>query len=178
VKPWGDPGRLLEQSTGGVAGEPHLALTKHLIMREHTMESQGFLPAECSLRPVDLLPPDDLEDDAADIQWLEYCRMASTLDRTRILEVVLSDLDADDSPLYEFIDDAIANPHEPGRPKANITDLARLGQSLLNRIAKAVDDQTASKFPLRWWIIHSTLSRRDQLNEPSGPYSSRMRLSM
>jgi hypothetical protein len=38
--------------------------------------------------------------------------------------------------------------------------------------------QTASKFPLRWWIIHSTLSRRDQLDEPSGPYSGRMRRSM
>jgi hypothetical protein len=38
--------------------------------------------------------------------------------------------------------------------------------------------QTASKFPLRWWIMHSTLSRRDQLDEPSGPYSGRMRLSM
>ena len=38
--------------------------------------------------------------------------------------------------------------------------------------------QTASKFPLRWWIINSTLSRRDQLDEPSGPYSGRMRLSM
>ena len=38
--------------------------------------------------------------------------------------------------------------------------------------------QTASKFPLRWWIIHSTLSRRDQLDEPSGPYSGRMRLPM
>jgi hypothetical protein len=52
------------------------------------MESQGFLPAECSLRPVDLLPPDDLEDDAADIQWLEYCRMASTLGSA--LHVMLS----------------------------------------------------------------------------------------
>jgi hypothetical protein len=38
--------------------------------------------------------------------------------------------------------------------------------------------QTASKFPLRWWRIHSTLSRRDQLDEPSGPYSGRMRRSM
>jgi hypothetical protein len=66
--------------------------------------------------------------------------MASTLDRKRILDVVLSDLDAEDSPLFEFIDDAIKNPHEPGRAKANITDLARLGQSLLNLIAKAVDD--------------------------------------
>jgi hypothetical protein len=89
---------------------------------------------------MDYIPDDDFEEDAADIQWLEYCRMASTLDRTHILDVVLSDLDADDSPLYEFIDDAIKNPHEPGRPKANITDLARLGQSLLNLIAKAVDD--------------------------------------
>jgi hypothetical protein len=104
------------------------------------MESQVFDPKAYSLSPVDLLPPDDFEDDD-NIQWREYCRMASTLDRARILEVVLSDLDADDSPLYEFIDDAIANPHEPGRPKESITTLAQLGQSLLNLIAKAVDDQ-------------------------------------
>jgi putative transposase len=38
--------------------------------------------------------------------------------------------------------------------------------------------QTASKFPLRWWIINSTLSRRNQLDEPSGPYSGRIRRSM
>jgi hypothetical protein len=105
------------------------------------MESQAFSPVECSLRPVDLLPPDDYEGDAADIQWLEYCRCAATVDRTHILDVVLSDLDADDSPLYEFIDDAIATPHEPGRPKESITKLAQLGQSLLNLIARTVDDQ-------------------------------------
>src|SRR2546421_11555038 len=105
------------------------------------MESQAFSPADYALRPDDLLPPDDFEDEDDNIHWQEYCRIASTIDRTRILEVVLSDLDGDNSPLYEFIDDAIQNPHEPGRPKANITDLARLGQSLLNRIAKAVDDQ-------------------------------------
>jgi len=105
------------------------------------MESQVFSPADHSLRPQDLLPPDDFEDDdTAHMQWLEYCRTSSTLDRTDILQVVLSDLDAEDSPLFEFIDDAIANPHEPGRPKANITDLARLGQSLLNLIARAVDE--------------------------------------
>jgi hypothetical protein len=102
------------------------------------MESQAFSPADYSLNATDLIP-DDFEDDN-DVAWLEYCRIASTLDRTHILDVVLSDLDADDSPLYEFIDDAIKNPHEPGRAKANITDLARLGQSLLNLIAKAVDD--------------------------------------
>jgi hypothetical protein len=95
------------------------------------------------------LPPDECEDEDVNVQWLEYCRVASTLDRSRILEVVLSDLDCDDSPLYEFIDDAIANPHEPGRAKANITDLARLGQSLLNLIAKAVDDQVNLRMAVR-----------------------------
>jgi len=105
------------------------------------IEAQGFLPADYSLRPQDLLPPDDFEDEDDTQPWREYCRCAATVDRTHILDVVLSDLDADDSPLFEFTDDAIANPHEPGRPKANLTDLARLGQSLLNLIAKAVDDQ-------------------------------------
>ena len=105
------------------------------------MESQPFLAKDFSLRPIDLIDPEDIEDEDSDVQWREYCRVAATLDCARILDVVLSDLDAEDSPLYEFIDDAILNPHEPGRPKANITDLARLGQSLLNLIAKAVDDQ-------------------------------------
>jgi hypothetical protein len=90
---------------------------------------------------IDLIPSDDVEDDDDNMQWQEYCRVASTLDRTRILDVVLSDLDCDESLLYEFIDDAIATPHEPGRPKESITKLAQLGQSLLNLIAKAVDDQ-------------------------------------
>jgi hypothetical protein len=110
-------------------------------MKEHTMESQAFSPAAYSLNAVDLIPPDDEEEGGFDVQWLEYCRVASTVDRTRILEVVLSDLDSHDSPLYDFIGDAIANPHEPGRAKANISDLARLGKALLTMIAKAVDDQ-------------------------------------
>jgi hypothetical protein len=113
------------------------------------MESQVFDPKAYSLSPLDLIPPDDLEDEDADVQWLEYCRLASTLERAHILEVVLSDLDAEDSPLYEFIDDAIATPHEPQRPKANITDLARLGQSLLHLIAKAVDDQVNLRMAVR-----------------------------
>jgi hypothetical protein len=102
------------------------------------MESQQFSPAAYSLPEQDLIA-DDFEDDNQ--SWQEYCRCAATVDRQHILECVLSDLDAEDSPLYEFIDDAIRNPHEPGRPKANITDLARLGQTILNCIAKAVDDQ-------------------------------------
>ena len=105
------------------------------------MDSQQFSPADYSPDPTYYTPDDDFEGEDDNMQWQEYCRIASTIDRTRILEVVLIDLDADDSPLYEFIDDAIATPHEPGRPKESITKLARLGQSLLTLIAKAVDDQ-------------------------------------
>ena len=59
---------------------------------------------------------DDVEDAERHYQWLEYCRVASTIDRERILECVLSDLDAEDS-------------------------LAALGQAVLDLIAHAVDDQ-------------------------------------
>jgi hypothetical protein len=105
------------------------------------MSEQQFLPATYSLSAIDMLPDesDECEPDE-DLRWLDYCATAAKVDRQHILECVLSDLDAEDSPLYEFIDDAIDNPHEPGRPKANITDLARLGQTLLNLIAKSVDD--------------------------------------
>ena len=112
------------------------------------MGSQVFMPAGYSPDATYYTTDDDLEDEDDNRQWQEYCRIASTLDRRRILDVVLSDLDADDSPLYEFIDDAIKNPHEPGRAKANITDLARLGQSFLNLIAKAVDDQVSLRMAI------------------------------
>jgi len=115
--------------------------TKQRQYEGEPMESQQFSPAAYSPNPTYYTPDDDFEDEDDHRHWQEYCRSAPTLDRTRILEVVLSDLDAEDSLLYEFIDDAIANSHEPGRPKESITKLARLGQSLLNLIARAVDDQ-------------------------------------
>jgi hypothetical protein len=132
------PGRLLEQSAGVSQVTDVWQSTKQRQYEGEPMESQQFSASDYSLSATDLIP-DDFEDDN-NVAWLEYCRCAATVDRTHILDVVLSDLDAEDSPLYEFIDDAIKNPHEPGRPKANITDLARLGQSILSLIAKAVDD--------------------------------------
>jgi hypothetical protein len=64
------------------------------------MESQQFSPAAYSPDPTYYTPDDDFEDEGDNMQWQEYCRIASTLDRRRILDVVLSDLDADDSPLW------------------------------------------------------------------------------
>jgi hypothetical protein len=113
------------------------------------MSEQGFSFKDYSPEPTYDLPEDDVDEPDEDLRWVHYCEQASQVDRTHVLECVLSDLDCEDSPLFEFIDDAIANPHEPGRPKANITDLARLGQSILNLIAKAVDDAVTLRMAVR-----------------------------
>jgi hypothetical protein len=129
-------------------GAPRLAGTttsclrvRHAYYGEPYIESQQvFLPREYSLSATDLIP-DDLGDEDTDVQWLEYCRCAATLDRQHVLECVLSDLDSDNSPIFELIDSAIQEPHEPGRPRENITVLARIGKAILELVAKAVDDQ-------------------------------------
>jgi hypothetical protein len=88
--------------------------------------STEFSFKDYSLRPVDLLPEDDdLPDDHHHAEWQEYCRLASTIDRARILECVLSGLDAEDSPLYEHIDLALREPHEPGRAHDSVVKLAQ-----------------------------------------------------
>jgi hypothetical protein len=58
------------------------------------------------------------------------------------LEIVLDECRAEDSPLLEVIQDAMRYPYEPRcPPKANVSDLLRLGKKLIAIIAKAVDDQ-------------------------------------
>jgi hypothetical protein len=105
------------------------------------MESQVFSPAAYALSPMDLIPPDDDRD--ADVAWLEYCRVASTLNRDDSLAVVLEDLDTPASPLYDLIDSALEEPYEPGRRLASIRVLADIGKAIMRLVAKAVDDQVA-----------------------------------
>jgi hypothetical protein len=106
------------------------------------MESQAFVPAAYSLRPIDLIPPDDFEDeDDVDVRWLEYCRMAASVPRDEVLAVVLDELNSPVSPVFDLIDDALATPHpEPDRPRTHVMELIKLGQAVLNMVAKAVDD--------------------------------------
>ena len=104
------------------------------------MSTDSLSFKDYSLSPTDLIP-DDFDDADADVQWQEYCRCAATVDRQRILEVVLSDLDSEDSPLYALIDSARKTPHEPGRARESLTVLASIEQAILDRVAKAVDDQ-------------------------------------
>jgi hypothetical protein len=109
------------------------------------MSSLSF--KDYSLSPTDLMPPDDFEDeDDADVRWLEYCRMASTVARDEVLAVVLAELNSPASPLFDLIDDALKTPDpEPDRPRTNVTELIKLGQAVLNLVAKAVDDQVSMR---------------------------------
>jgi hypothetical protein len=110
------------------------------------IEQAGFVAHEYSLSAVDLIPPDDFEDERDG--WQDYCYEASKLDRQHILDAVLSSLDTDDSPLYALIDSAIATPHEPGRARESITVLAQIGQAILDRVASAVDDQVGLRMAI------------------------------
>jgi hypothetical protein len=103
------------------------------------MQSQQFSPADYSPDANYYVPADELEDEHDG--WQDYCYEASKLDRQYILDAVLSSLDTDDSPLYDLIDTAMKDPHEPGRARESITVLAALGQAILDRVASAVDDQ-------------------------------------
>ena len=113
------------------------------------MESQVFSPTAYSLRSIDLVPPDDVDEDE-DVRWLEYCRIASTVDRTEILTVVLEELNTEESPLLSLIDDALAHPYTLGeRPKMNIMELVKVGQALLNIVATSVDNAVSLRMAVQ-----------------------------
>jgi hypothetical protein len=104
------------------------------------IEQAGFVAHEYSVSPADFIPADDDLEDNRD-PWEDYCYEARQVDRTRVLECVLSSLDSDDSPLYALIDSCLKDPQEPGRARESITVLAQIGQAILDRVAVAVDDQ-------------------------------------
>jgi hypothetical protein len=109
-------------------------------IKELTMTEQaGFVAHEYTPDASYYIPDDEPEDDHQG--WLDYCFEASHVDRQRVLECVLSSLDTDDSPLYGLIDSCLKDPPEPGRARESVTVLAAVGQSILNLIAKATDDQ-------------------------------------
>jgi hypothetical protein len=106
---------------------------------EPTMsDAQSFSFKDYSLSPVDLIP-DDEDCTEEDYRWQEYCRVASAIARADVLRCVLSDLDADDSPLWEHIDLALREPHEPGRARDSVVKSAALRQAVLDLIAKNIN---------------------------------------
>ena len=108
-----------------------------------SMESQVFDAKAYSVSPVDLIPPDEDDDEPdVDVRWLHYCEIAASLDREAIIDVVLDEL-RESSALLDMVEDACHNPHEPGRPKTSLHELLALGKAALLLIARAVDDQVS-----------------------------------
>jgi len=107
------------------------------------MEAQVFDQKAYSLSAVDLIPPDEDDDEPdVDVRWLHYCEVAASLDREAIINVVLDEL-RESSALLDMVEDACHNPHEPGRPKTSLHELLALGKAALLPIARAVDDQVS-----------------------------------
>ncbi len=76
------------------------------------MESQAFDPKAFSLSPVDLIPPDDDDDqiDEADTRWAHYCEIARELDRDELMDVIIEELKATPELLYQ-LEDCCTNPY-------------------------------------------------------------------
>jgi hypothetical protein len=110
------------------------------------MGNQAFFPRDFSPALTDLIPPAEPEPEE-DSRWQEYCRHAARLDRPDILAVVLDEL-REAPELLEMIEDACANPHEPGRPKTATHELLAMGKACLRLIVQAVDNAVSVRMAL------------------------------
>jgi hypothetical protein len=113
-------------------------------MGETMMEAQAFLPADYSLRTVDLIPPDDVDDDEpiseADERTARYARLGKLVDVEDVIEIVCARL-KDSAQVHVMVEDAIADPHDPDRPQVHVSDALRMVQDVLVEVVTAVDEQ-------------------------------------
>jgi hypothetical protein len=107
------------------------------------MDAQPFLPAQYSLSPVDLIPPDDADDDVSEVdeRQARYARLGRLVDIEDIIEVVCASL-KDSAQLRYLIEDSLEDPHpDVSSPRVHVSELIRMGQQVLNAVAVAVDEQ-------------------------------------
>jgi hypothetical protein len=106
------------------------------------VESQVFDPKAFSLSPIDLIPPDDdvAEDVEADARQARYARLGRLVDVEDILEMVCCRL-KDSAQLRYLVEDAIAAPHDPDRPRIHVNDALKMAQDVLVEVVTAVDEQ-------------------------------------
>ena len=103
------------------------------------MESQVFMPAAYALRTQDLLPYEDVEDDA-DAEWAAYCQQSRTLDVDDLM-LVVGNLFSNSELLRSLILEALANPFGPDERKhLHISDAMTLGETVATMIAQACND--------------------------------------
>ena len=97
-----------------------------------------------SLSTVDLIPPDDLDDDErvseADERMARYARLGKLVDVEKVIETVCARL-KDSAQLRYLVEDAIADPHDTDRPRVHASDALRMAQDVLVEVVTAVDEQ-------------------------------------
>jgi hypothetical protein len=106
-------------------------------------DAQVFIPRECSLSPVDLIPPDADEAggfDEVDARLARYTRLGKLVDIEDIIEIVCARL-KDSAQLRWLIKDAIADPHDADRPRVHVSDALRMARDVLREVVTAVDEQ-------------------------------------
>jgi hypothetical protein len=107
------------------------------------MESQAFLPAQYSLSPVDLIPPEEDEEAEVDERQARYARLGQLVDVEDVIEVVLSRL-RESQQLQWLITDSLEDPHpDVQRPKVHVNELLKMGREVLEAVAVAVDEQVS-----------------------------------
>jgi hypothetical protein len=108
------------------------------------MSEQGFSFEAASLRTIDLMPPEDVEDDAydeVDTRLARYAQVAPLVDVDDIVDIVCSQL-KESTQLRWLIEDALEDPHpDVTRPKVHINELLKMGREVLTAVAIAVDEQ-------------------------------------
>jgi hypothetical protein len=104
------------------------------------MESQVFDQKAYSLSPVDLIPPDELEDlGEVDTRRLDYERYRRLVDVDDVAEVVATRL-ASSVALRSLIEDALRDPLDADRPHVHVSEALRLTHDVLVEINMALDD--------------------------------------
>ena len=111
------------------------------------MESQVFLPHAFSLSSLDLLPPNEADDDEEtqelDTRLARYAQVAKVVDVEDVIEVVLAGL-RDSAQLRWMVKDSLEDPHpDVTRPKVHVNELLKMGRAVLEAVAVAVDEQVS-----------------------------------
>lgn len=103
------------------------------------MSSPTIIYRDCSLRGEELID-DDATPDAHTMDWLEYCRVSSTVDTDDLMATVGEAFSTTDV-LRGLIEDAKAHPFRPDeRKRLHVSDCLRLGTLVMELIAQAIDD--------------------------------------
>jgi hypothetical protein len=106
------------------------------------MTEQGFLPATYSIRPQDLLPPEDFDDEDAELtaRQVHHDEVAKTLD-TDDIQLIVAERLSTSLILRSRIEEAQAHPYRPNeRRHMHVSDAAKFGDEAEDIIAEVIDE--------------------------------------